>query len=407
MSRLPGWGPQDRHGLDEVAGGVTAAAGFTAAGITAGLKPSGAPDLALVAADRDATVALVTTSNQVKAPSCVRSERHASRGVTRGVVINSGNANVATADDAAHDERMAVATAAALGAPPEHVLTMSTGVIGVPLPVERIEAAAPELAAARSVDGGDAAATAMLTTDTCTKQVAYRVSDEHGACTIGGMAKGVGMIEPAMATMLSVITTDAPVHAQLLRQLLRNAVGASFNRISVDGDTSTSDQVALLASGQVSRPPGLETLQRAVHAVCADLAEQVVADGEGAERVAAVTVTGAADEHDAERLARAVSTSLLVRAAIHGADPNWGRILMALGGAGVDLEPRRVRIACAGHTVCRFGVGVHFDPGQVSAAMQREQVAIDVEVGAGPGRATVLTCDLTPEYVRFNSAYTT
>ena len=404
---LPGWGPADRTGLDAVDGGVTAARGVTAGGATAGIKASGASDLALVVTGPDTTVALVTTTNRVKAPSCTVSERHAADGRARAVVINSGNANVATPDDEAHTDRLAQAAAAATGLAPEQVLVMSTGVIGVPLPIATLEAALPDLGASLTPDGGDAAARAMLTTDTRTKQVAYRVSDEHGACTIGGMAKGVGMIEPAMATMLCVLTTDAPVHSQLLRQLLRTAVGATFNRISVDGDTSTSDQVALLASGEVSHPPGLDTLQRAVHAVCADLAHQVVADGEGAERVAAVTVRGAADDAAAEQLARGVATSLLVRAAVHGADPNWGRILMALGAAGVDLDPRRTHVSIAGHTVCRFGVGVSFDAGQVSAAMDRPEVAIACDVGPGHGEATVLTCDLTPEYVRFNSLYTT
>ena len=404
---LPGWGPADRTGLDPVDGGMTAARGAQAAGTTCGLKASGAPDLALLVTPPETTAALVTTDNRVKAPCCTVSAQHAADGRARAVVVNSGNANVATPDDLAHTHRMVAATAAATGVPAEQVLVMSTGVIGVPLPVERIEAALPDLAGALSPDGGPDAARAMLTTDTRTKQVAYRVTDEHGVCTIGGAAKGVGMIEPSMATMLAVITTDAPIHGQLLRQLLRTAVGRTFNRISVDGDTSTSDQVALLATGQVRQPPGLDTLQRAVEAVCADLAHQVVADGEGAERVAAVTVSGATDEDTAARLARTVATSLLVRAALHGADPNWGRVLMALGGAGVDLDPRRVHVRLAGHTVCRFGVGVTFDAGQVSAAMDRPQVTVDVEVGAGPGHATVLTCDLTPEYVRFNAEYTT
>jgi glutamate N-acetyltransferase / amino-acid N-acetyltransferase len=215
------------------------------------------------------------------------------------------------------------------------------------------------------------------------------------------------MVEPTMATLLVVLTTDAPVNARVLRSLLRRAVDTSFNRISVDGDRSTSDTVALLASGVASSPPGVETLGRALQVVCADLAEQVVADGEGASRVAAITVRAAATEEDAERLARAVATSLLVRAAIHGADPNWGRILMALGNADVDLDPRRVSVTCGGITVCRFGEAAVFDRGQAERAMAKPEVEIGIEVGAGRARATVLTCDLTPEYVRFNSQYTT
>ncbi|WP_052667394.1 bifunctional glutamate N-acetyltransferase/amino-acid acetyltransferase ArgJ [Nitriliruptor alkaliphilus] len=407
MSPFPGWGPADRGGLEPVPGGVTAAPGFRAGGLATGVKPSGKPDLALLVADEVASVAVVTTTNQVKAPSCTLTEQHAADGRAQVVVVNSGNANVCTPDGDEHNRRIAEGAAAATGTASTDVLVMSTGVIGVPLPIERIEAALPDLAAGVTVDGGATAAEAMLTTDTRTKQVAYRVSDEQGSCTIGGMAKGVGMIEPAMATLLVVLTTDAPVQHRILGNLLTRGVDTSFNRVSVDGDRSTSDTAAILASGLARTPPSAATLGRAVQAVCADLAEQVVADGEGATRVAAVTVHGAASEEAAERMARAVATSLLVRAAIHGADPNWGRIIMALGNAGVDLDPRRVSITCAGITVCRFGVATVFDRGQAAAAMSRPEVEIGIDVGAGRSSATVLTCDLTPEYVRFNSQYTT
>ncbi len=425
MSGIPGWGPADRTGLTPVAGGVTAVPGFRAAGVTSGVKPSGRPDLALVAADAPAGVAVVTTTNLVKASSCTWTEQAAADGRARAVVINSGNANVCTPHGEEHTRTMATAVADHLGAVDDavdagaqdrpagrvaasDVLVMSTGVIGVPLPVDRITAAVPELIAALSPDGGPAAAEAIMTTDTRTKQVAVEVEDgEGGRCTVAGMAKGVGMIEPAMATLLVVLTTDAPLSGPVCRQLLRGAVRPTFNRISVDGDGSTSDSVALLASGTAPQPPGLEALGRALHAVCADLAHQVVADGEGATRVAAVTVQGAATEAEAERLARAVATSLLVRAAIHGADPNWGRILMAMGTAGVSFDPRRVSVTCGGITVCRFGVAATFDRGQVAVAMDRDVVELGVDVGSGDATATVLTCDLTPEYVRFNAEYTT
>jgi glutamate N-acetyltransferase / amino-acid N-acetyltransferase len=401
------WGPADRSGLDPVPGGPTAVPGFRAAGGVSGVKASGRPDLGLLVADRPASVAVVTTTNQVKAPACTLSERHAADGRAQAIVVNSGNANVATPDGDEHAQRLATATAAAAGVTATDVLVLSTGVIGVPLPVDRIEAALPTVAEDLSTGGSDAFAEAMLTTDTRTKQVAYEARDEHGSCTVGGAAKGVGMLEPTMATLLVVLTTDAPVNAGVLRSLLRRSVATTFNRISVDGDRSTSDTVAVLASGHADHPPGVETLGRAFHAVCADLAHQVVSDGEGATRVAAVTVRGAPTEEDAERLARAVATSLLVRAAIHGADPNWGRILMALGNAGVDLDPRRVSISCGGITVCRFGVAAVFDRGQAANAMRRPEVEIGIDVGAGRARATLLTCDLTPEYVRFNSEYTT
>lgn len=405
---IAGWGPTDRSGLTPIEGGVTAVDGIRAGGVASGVKPSGRPDLALVVAEQAATTAVVTTTNLVKAPACTLTEVHAADGHARGVVINAGNANVCTPHGEEHAAALATAAAAAIDAQPQDVLVMSTGVIGVPLPIERITDALPGLAAQLTADGGPAAAEAMMTTDTHPKQVAFEVTDAAGGrCVVAGMAKGVGMIEPAMATLLVVLTTDAPLVPQLAKQLLRGAVKRTFNRISVDGDGSTSDTVALLATGTAARPPGLDTLERALHAVCADLAEQVVADGEGASRVAAVTVNGAATEGEAERLARAVATSLLVRAAIHGADPNWGRILMAMGTAGVSFDPRRVSVTCGGITVCRFGVATSFDRGQAAAAMDRPVVELGIDVASGDATATMLTCDLTPEYVRFNAEYTT
>lgn len=404
---IDGWGPQDRAGLIPVSGGVTAAEGFRAAGATSGVKPSGKPDLAVVTSDAPVAAAALTTTNRVKASSCLLTDRNTADGQAQAIVFNSGNANVCTPDGAAHTDQLAASAAALLNADAADTLVMSTGVIGVPLPVDKIERALPSVIEALATDGGDQAAEAILTTDTQAKQVAFTVRDDQGECVIGGMAKGVGMIEPAMATLLVAITTDAPIVAALLKQMLRSAVGSTFNRISVDGDGSTSDSIALLASGKAPQPPRIDTIERALHAVCADLAQMVVADGEGASRVAAITVRGAPTEQEAERLARAVATSLLVRAAIHGADPNWGRILMALGGAGVDFEPSRVHVSIAGNTVCRFGVATAFDAGQVSTAMQHDQIDIDINLAAGEAGATMLTCDLTPEYVRFNAEYTT
>ncbi len=405
---IAGWGPEDRTGLTPIEGGVTAPEGFRAGGAVSGVKPSGRPDLALVVADAPAGAAVVTTTNVVKAPACLLTERHAADGRAQAVLINSGNANVCTPHGQEHTLALATAAADHLDVALEDVLVMSTGVIGVSLPVGRILDALPSLAAGLSTDGGPQAAEAILTTDTHAKQVAFEVTDAAGGrCVVAGMAKGVGMIEPAMATLLVVLTTDAPMAGPLARRLLTGTVRRTFNRISVDGDGSTSDTVALLASGQAEQPPNLEVVGRALHAVCADLAEQVVADGEGASRVAAITVRHAATEDEAERLARAIATSLLVRAAIHGADPNWGRILMAMGSAGVAFDPRRVTVTCAGITVCRFGVATSFDRGQAAVAMDRQLVEIGVDIGSGHAGATMLTCDLTPEYVRFNAEYTT
>lgn len=402
------WGPQDRTGVTSLEGGVTAATGFLAGGVAAGLKASGRPDLALVAAPGvDASAAVVTTTNRVKAPACVVSERNAADGHVQAVIINSGNANVCTPDGTAHAEQMARATSEALRIAPSSVLVMSTGVIGVPLPIERVLEGIPAVVEDLSEDGGHRAAEAILTTDTVTKEIAVEVADDRGRCVIGGMAKGVGMIEPSMATLLVTLCTDAPLGATGLRQALRSVVRQTFNRISIDGDCSTSDTVALLASGAAERPPGLGAFTRGLHAVCADLAHAVVADGEGATRVAAVTVSSARSEEAADALARAVATSPLVRAAIHGADPNWGRIMMAMGSADAEFDPARVSINCGGVTVCRFGVAAAFDRGQAAAAMKRDEIEIIIDVGAGRAAVTLLTCDLTPEYVRFNAEYTT
>ncbi|MBY5163793.1 bifunctional glutamate N-acetyltransferase/amino-acid acetyltransferase ArgJ [Nitriliruptoria bacterium AS10] len=387
---------------------MTAVGGLAAGAATSGVKESGAPDLALVLASGPATVAAVTTSNRVKASSAVRTDEIARRGTARAVVVNSGNANVATRDGHAHTDRLAAAVAAEAGIDPDEVVVMSTGVIGVPLPIEQVEAAVPAVVADLSDDGGLRAATAMMTTDSGPKQVAFEVTDDSGGrCVVAGMAKGVGMIEPNMATLLVTVATDAPLPAAVARQLVRRAADATFNRISVDGDQSTSDQLVLLATGTAPDPPGLQALARGVHAVCADLAALVVADGEGASRIAAITVTGATDEDQAESLARSVATSNLVRAAIHGADPNWGRILMAMGNADADFDPARVQVTCNGIAVCRFGVAASFDRGQAARAMDRDAVTIEIDLQLGRASATLLTCDLTEDYVHFNSAYTT
>lgn len=397
----------DITGLEKIDGHVTTAAGFVAAGATTGVKASGKPDLALIVATHTATVAAITTNNQTKAPACVITDRHAATGTGRAVVINSGNANLCTADAVKDAEAIVSATAQALQVAADDVLIMSTGVIGVPLPVDKVLAGIPTVAAALTPDGGHQAAKAILTTDTVAKTTAYRVSDANGSCLIGGIAKGVGMIEPNMATMLAIITTDAAVDATTLKQALVDAANDTFHVISVDGDTSTSDTVAVMASGQCESTPHIDTFRRGLTRVCADLAEQVVRDGEGATRVARVRVAGATDHADAKKMAHAVATSLLVRAAIHGADPNWGRVMMGLGNAGVVFDPSDVTVTFAGHVIAEHGMAVTFDHDAVAEAMNRPEVTIDIHVGTGPGEAMMLTCDLTPEYVRFNSEYTT
>lgn len=402
------FGPTDRSSLTPVGGGVCAPGGITAGATAAGLKESGGPDLALVLADRPSAAAVVTTTNLVKAAPCVLSEEHAADGRARAVVVNAGNANACTGEQGMRDARATAAEAARLLAlETEDVLVLSTGIIGVPLPVERLLGGLPGVAQDLAPDGGGRAARAIMTTDTQPKQVAYEVGDGSGSCRVGGMAKGAGMIEPAMATMLAVITTDAPLTGAVLRPMLRQAVERTFNRISVDACGSTNDTVVLLATGAATDPPGLPAFQIALEAACADLARMIVEDGEGTSRVAEVTVSGAASEADAVGLARAICGSALFRAAIHGADPNWGRILAAMGGCGIPFEPARVSVTCGGITVCRFGQAAEFDRGQAAAAMSKHVVPIGVDLGAGSHQATLLTADLTPEYVAANAYYTT
>jgi glutamate N-acetyltransferase / amino-acid N-acetyltransferase len=404
------WGPVDRSQLLALPGGVTAVEGVRAAGIVAGLKPSGAPDLALVDAGRPVAAAVTTTTNLVKAAPCVVAEEHVADGRARAVVINAGNANACTGSRGLTDARdTARLVADALGCAPADVLPLSTGIIGVPMPMDRVRTAIPAL-----IDdlGGDEAAAeraarAIVTTDTVTKRFAVEVADDAGACRIAGFAKGAGMIEPAMATMLAVLVTDAPLSGPVLPKLLRQAVARTFNRISVDGCGSTNDTVVLLATGTATRPPSLGAMQTGLEAVCADLAHAIVADGEGTSKVCALTVAGAATEADAERLARAVTGSVLFRAAVHGADPNWGRILAAMGAAGVAFDPDRVTVRCGGVTVCRFGTATAFDHGQAAAALSGAQVTIEVDLGIGERSATLLCADLTPQYVADNAYYTT
>lgn len=402
------WGPSALDGIRPIVdGGVSSPQEFIAGGVASGVKPSGRPDLAAVVSTRPARVAVMTTTNRVKAPACHLCEDHAADGSARAVIVNAGNANVCAPDDAAHARRIVDAAANQLALAREEVLVMSTGVIGVPLPVERIEAAMPALVEDLDASGGGRAAQAIMTTDTRPKQLAVEVTDGAGGrCVVGGMAKGVGMIEPSMATLLVALTTDAELDAARTRQMLRDSVASTFNRISVDGDRSTSDTAALFANGAAGSVDP-DRVAAAVTHVCAELARMVVADGEGASRVAAITVDNAATGEDAEAFARAVATSLLVRAALHGADPNWGRILMALGNAEVALDPSRVTVRCAGTTVCRDGMAVAFDRVAVANAMGADEVEIVIDVAAGNASATVLTCDLTPEYVRFNAEYTT
>ncbi len=381
---------------------VTAPQGFVAAGIAAGIKASGAPDMSLVAtADgRAVPAAGVFTRNLMTAAPVRVSRDHlqAGGGEAAAVVLNSGNANAATGEAGMRDAlEMCAAVAAELGADRHQVLVCSTGLIGIPLPMEVIRPAIPRLVAARSPEGGEAAATAIMTTDTHAKQVVV-----HGeGFTVGGMAKGAAMLSPNMATMLAVLTTDAEATPDQLKAALTKGVAGSFNALDVDGCTSTNDTVLLLASGAAGPAPQ-HALEAAVAEACADLAGQMAGDAEGATKVVRVKVVGAHSDDEALAGARAVARSQLVKCSWYGCDPYWGRIASDLGSCGILFDPELVCVSYGGVTVCRGGVTVPHDDAAVAAHMAGRHLEVVADLGLGAGRAEILTNDLTHAYVDEN-----
>ncbi len=400
--------------------------GFRFGAVACGLKKRGGLDLALIASDTDAVASAVFTTNRVQAAPVVLSKAHLkwSRGRMRAIVVNAGNANCATG---AAGNRAARATAKAaareLGCRTDQVLVCSTGVIGVPLRVNRILRALPRLrrAAASSVQSFKQLTRAILTTDTRPKWSAASCRIDGKAVRLLGCAKGAGMIAPNMATMLAFITTDAAISPWLLQRMLRVAVAETFNRITVDGDTSTNDTVAVLASGASGAAPvdgrgqNYKTFQSALTQICRELALQIVADGEGARRVVEIEVRGAASAKAAEQVARAIANSPLVKTALAGADPNWGRILAAAGRAGVAFDPTRATIRLAGIRVFSHGRPLPFDERAAHQRLLKNCVSVQVDLDAKKrnskntiphaGSARVWTCDFTADYVRINADY--
>ncbi|HEX6419509.1 MAG TPA: bifunctional glutamate N-acetyltransferase/amino-acid acetyltransferase ArgJ [Acidimicrobiales bacterium] len=383
---------------------VVAAPGFVAAGVACGIKPSGDPDLALVATDdgRPVAGAGVFTQNLVLAAPVVVSRRHlaSAGGRAAAVVLNSGNANAGTgARGEADAERMCALAAGEIGSKPDEVLVCSTGLIGFPLPMDRIEDGIPSAAAARgpSPRHGIAAAEAIMTTDTRRKEAVVR----GDGFVVGGMAKGAAMLAPNMATMLAVLTTDALLDGARLRGVLQAAVADSFNAVTVDGCTSTNDTVLLLANGRAGTPDP-QAFADAVAAVCDDLATQMVGDAEGHTKVVRVRVTGAATDAEARQAARAVAESQLVKCSWFGGDPYWGRVASDLGTAGVALDPARLSIAYGGTVVSRGCVAADHDAGEVAQHMAGEYLDLHCDLGVGDGRGQVLTNDLTYGYIDEN-----
>ncbi|PYM93703.1 MAG: ornithine acetyltransferase [Candidatus Rokuibacteriota bacterium] len=396
-------------------GGVTAVPGILAGGVVAGIKPSGKKDLALIYSSSPARVAAVFTSNQVKGAPVLVSREHVRGGQAQAIVASSGCANVCTGERGIKDAReMTKLVGELLRIPPTHVLVAATGVIGVPMPMDKIRAALPKLAKSLSPQGGRSAAEAIMTTDTQAKEAALRLDVGGRPVTIGGIAKGVAMLEPHLATMLCFVATDAVIARPALDAVLRRAVDRSFNRVTVDSDQSTSDTVAVLANGLAENAPleagarGLRQFAHGLDAVTTKLARMLVVDGEGATKLVRITVRGAASRRDALLAARSVANSPLVKAAINGADPNWGRIMMALGKSAARVEQDRVSIAFGEERMVDHGMlRDDVQPERLRKIMGQAEYDITIDLGIGRGEDRVWTCDLSEEYVRLNSKYTT
>src|SRR6266704_5931582 len=386
-------------------GGITAVPGILAAGITAGIKPSGKKDLALIYSSAPARAAAVFTTNQVKGAPVLVSQEHIRDGKAQAIVASSGCSNVCTGEQGVKDAReMTKTVGELLRIKPSQVLIAATGVIGQPLPMDKIRAALPKLVKALSPQGGRSAAEAIMTTDTRLKEAALRIEIGGRPITIGGIAKGVGMLEPHLATMFCFLATDVMVATDALPRVLKRAADASLNRITVDGDQSTSDTVAVLANGLAENAPlergsrGLREFARGLDAIVAKLARMLVADGEGATKVVEVSVSAA----------RSVANSPLVKTAINGADPNWGRIMMALGKSPARVAQDKVSIRFGDEALVDKGMlkpGVRLD--KISTLMAEPEYSIGIDLGLGRGQDRVWTSDLSEEYVRINGKYTT
>jgi glutamate N-acetyltransferase/amino-acid N-acetyltransferase len=405
--------------MKEIQGGVCAPKGFRAGGIRSGIKASSAKrDLALIYADSPCAAAAVFTSNRVKAAGVIVSREHLASGVCRAVIANSGNANACTGEAGLAAARsMASLTADEFAIRPQEVAVASTGVIGVPLPIAAIESCIGALASSLRGDaaGNDAALEAIMTTDTRKKDAAVEFEIAGVPVRIGGIVKGSGMIHPNMATMLGFITTDAAITRDMLDKALRRAVKLSFNRITIDGDTSTNDMVLVMAGGRAGNSPinaegpGFDCFAGALEGLCIKLARSMAKDGEGASRLVTVDLKGAAREEDAEVLARAVAASNLVKAACFGADANWGRVLCALGYAGPAFNPDKAEIRFGSRAgeilVCRNGASVPFSEEEAKKILSQDEIEILITLGDGPGNAVVWGCDLSYDYVKINGDY--
>ena len=400
-----------------IEGGICAAKGFKASGIHVGVKTNNSEkkDLALIVADCDCTAAAVYTKNVVKAAPLLVTREHLANGRARAIIANSGNANACAPKGEENARRMCGAVATELGLSGSDVIVASTGVIGQTLNVEVIEKGAAELISKLSYNGSQDAAAAIMTTDLAMKELAAEFSISGKIVRIGGIAKGSGMIHPNMGTMLAFLTTDCAISKEMAGKALADAANVSFNRISVDGDTSTNDMLSLLASGMAGNEeitgPGADynAFAEALNALCTGLAKKMAADGEGATHLITCHIKGAQNEAEAETLSKSIISSTLTKAAIFGADANWGRVLCAMGYSGVEFDPLCVSVAFESRAgriaVCENGTGIPFDEDIAKKILTEHEITIDVSMDGGAAECTCWGCDITYDYIRINGDY--
>lgn len=405
--------------MKTIEGGVTAAQGFRAAGMHCGVKSTNTDkkDLALIFSEAPCTAAGAFTRNEVKAAPVLLSKKQLASGKARAVIANSGNANACAPQDMVNALRMAKLASDALKISQEEIVVASTGVIGQKLNIEAIEKGVSELAKNLSIEGGDDAAEAIMTTDTVKKQAAVEMTIGGKAVRLGGISKGSGMIHPNMGTMLCFITTDAAISVEMLRKALLSCVNVSFNRISVDGDTSTNDTCVVMANGLAGNAEitaeneDYQEFCRGLRHICIKLARMMAADGEGATHLISCAVRHARSEQEAETVSKSIIRSPLVKTAIFGTDANWGRILAAAGYSGVKLEPEKCSIAFRSDIgsikVCENGRGLLFDEDIAKRILSEKEITIDFDMNAGSSEATCWGCDLSYDYVKINGDYRT
>ena len=404
--------------IKTIEGGVTAAAGFTASGVHCGIRHNKTKrDIALILSECPAAAAAVYTTNLVKGAPLTVTKRHIENGYARAILCNSGNANTCNADGEEIAEKMSALAAAELGIDPSDVVVASTGVIGQPLPIEPIAAGIPMLKKALSKDGSAAAAEGIMTTDTVKKEIAVEFTVGGVTCRLGGIAKGSGMIHPNMATMLVFLTSDVAISPKMLQKALSGDIANTFNMVSVDGDTSTNDMVVLLANGLAGNAEICEdgedfaAFMKALNTVTTYLCRRIAGDGEGATKLLECHVSGALSDEVAKKAAKSVICSSLVKAAMFGSDANWGRVLCALGYAGVPIDVTGVGVSFRSKAgtveVCRAGAGIPFSEDEAKKILLEEEIEILVTLKDGEASATAFGCDLTYDYVKINGDYRT